>query len=227
MFLQKQREAEAERRNAAVAAAGSRVPNSITPEPTGIQIFTKVEVGRRPDVHDAVERRKAFQEQQAEAERNRWRALQDVGAAVASSATPRRADEESGNRAAVLAQREREKELKRLEEEAALEKIRRENFEARKAAVASAAPPPARLIDLKTRSDEQDKHGRQAKDDGDFIQGVMVYTQHAGERDLISTDVVLSSGVASVHVVSSASLADSSSFEVSSSVLQASLDCVW
>jgi len=63
-FLQKQREAEAERRKAAAAAAGSRVPNSKTPEPTGIQIFTKVEVGRKPGVGDAAERRKAYQEQQ-------------------------------------------------------------------------------------------------------------------------------------------------------------------
>jgi hypothetical protein len=43
------------------------VPNSKTPEPTGIQIFTKVEVGRKHGVGDAAERRKAFQEQQVAA----------------------------------------------------------------------------------------------------------------------------------------------------------------
>eukprot|EP00281_Chroomonas_sp_CCMP1168_P021961 CAMPEP_0206228468 /NCGR_PEP_ID=MMETSP0047_2-20121206/9185_1 /ASSEMBLY_ACC=CAM_ASM_000192 /TAXON_ID=195065 /ORGANISM="Chroomonas mesostigmatica_cf, Strain CCMP1168" /LENGTH=562 /DNA_ID=CAMNT_0053651713 /DNA_START=117 /DNA_END=1801 /DNA_ORIENTATION=+ len=93
-FLQKQREAESERRRAAAAAAGKAVDMPCsrresaqsTPEPTGIQIFTKVEVGRRQDEIVAAERRKAFQEQQAEAERNRRRALQDVGVDVTPSA---------------------------------------------------------------------------------------------------------------------------------------------
>ena len=79
-------------------------------------------------------------------------------------------------RAAVLAQREREKELKRLEEEAALEKIRRENFEARKAAAAAAAaPPPVIHVDLKSGAE-----GGESKEvKGDSIEGVMVYTSQA------------------------------------------------
>jgi hypothetical protein len=78
-------------------------------------------------------------------------------------------------RAAVLAQREREKELKRLEEEAALEKIRRENFEARKAAAAAAAPPPVIHVDLKNGA--EGKESKEVKSDS--IEGVMVYTSHA------------------------------------------------
>mmetsp|Transcript_3760 Transcript_3760/g.8710 ORF Transcript_3760/g.8710 Transcript_3760/m.8710 type:complete len:394 (+) Transcript_3760:151-1332(+) len=141
-FLSKQREAEQERRRQAAKAGGGRVKNlpspepaARTPEPTGFQIFTKVEVGKRADGM-AAERRKAFQDQQMEAERNRRRALQDVGAPVQGGV-----EEDGSKRSEVLAQREREKEQKRLQEEAALEKIRRENFEARKAAAAAPAPP--------------------------------------------------------------------------------------
>lgn len=92
----------------------------------------------------------------------------------------------------MLAQREREKELKRLEEEAALEKIRRENFEARKAAAAAAAPPPVIHVDIKGGSESQDGP---AVVKSDSIEGVMVYTSHApaagegdGRDDVIKTE---------------------------------------
>lgn len=48
----------------------------------------RVEVGRRQNEIAAQERRKAFQEQQAEAERNRRRALQDVGGGIDVTNSP-------------------------------------------------------------------------------------------------------------------------------------------